>query len=136
MAGFRFSYMSDPLSPPHLSTIVRRNMIEEPDIALIEATDQTARWYVHSGFSGWSYGCPVDPTPITRTCALRLLKRMIQGRHPRAIELLAASPNALDYADQGDDLFKKTGGNRLIAYVNPDIRIFHEREKAGQDYDV
>jgi hypothetical protein len=111
-------------------------MIEEPDLTLIEATDQTGQWYVHNGFDGWSYGCPVDPTPITRTCALRLLKRMIQGRHPKAIELLTASPNALDYGDEGDDLFKKTGGNRLIAYVNPKTCAFRKGKKAEQDYDV
>lgn len=111
-------------------------MISEADITLIESIDPGGRWYVHDGFHGWSYGCPLDPTPITRACALRILSRMIEGRHPDAISKLAGFPNALDYADPNDDLYVQTGNNRLIAYLNPTTCIFEKTRKPEQDYDV
>jgi hypothetical protein len=111
-------------------------MISQADIAPVESTAASGRWYLHNGFDGWSYGCPVDPTPITRACALRILSVMIERRHPDAIARLAALPNALDYADEDDDLCRKTGNNRLIAYLNPTTCIFKKARKSEQDYDV
>ncbi len=111
-------------------------MISENDITRIESTDANGRWYVHGGFDGWSYGCPLNPTPVTRACALRILNRMIEGRHPDAIAKLTAFPNALDYADENDDLYFKTGSNRLIAYLNPATCAFERGPKPEQDYEV
>lgn len=111
-------------------------MIVEADIVPIEATDSDGRWYVHGGFDGWSYGCPVDPTPITKACALKILRRMIQERHPDAIPKLTAFPNALDYADEHDDLYLRTGKNRLIAYLNPKTCAFQSAPKPEQDYEL
>ena len=111
-------------------------MISESDMARVEITDRTGRWYVHNGFFGWSYGSPQDPTPITRSCALRLLNHMAQSRHPTAIELLAAFPYALDYADEGDELFERTGGNRHIAYVSPRDCLFQKAQQSEHDYDA
>ena len=109
-------------------------MISESDIATIESTDPQGRWYVHDGFDGWSYGSPLNPTPITRACAFRLLSHMIEERHPDAVSKLADFPNALDYADENDDLYLKTGGNRLIAYLNP--VTYGLAPKLERDYDV
>ena len=111
-------------------------MISETDITPIEHTDVNGRWYVHNGFLGWSYGCPLDPTPITRACALRILNRMSEWRHPDAISKLVAFPNALDYADENDDLYFKTDSNRLIAYLNPTTCAFEKARKPEQDYVV
>ena len=109
-------------------------MISESAIAKIESTNPDGRWYVHNGFDGWSYGSPLEPVPITRACAMRLMSRMVQGRHPDAVSKLVDFPNALDYADENDDLYFKTGGNRLIAYLNPDIYGF--APKLERDYEV
>jgi hypothetical protein len=111
-------------------------MISEPDIAQIEATDTTGRWYVHDGFDGWSYGCPLDPTPIARACALRILSRMTEGRHPDAVSKLAAFPNALDYADENDELYATTGRNRLIAFLSPSKCVFRNSPKPEQEFHV
>jgi hypothetical protein len=111
-------------------------MISEADIARIESTDASGRWYVHDGFDGWSYGCPQDPTPITRARALRILSRMTENRHPDAACKLAAFPNALDYADENDDLYLKTSRNRLIAFLKPSLCAFRDAPKSEQDFHV
>ena len=111
-------------------------MISGADVTPIESTDTKGRWYLHNGFNGWSYGSPLNPTPITRTCAIRILTRLVEGRHPDAISKLTAFPNALDYADENDDLYLKSGGNRLIAFVNPDLCVFEKRPQTEQDFQV
>lgn len=109
-------------------------MISETDLRLVEANNPQGRWYVHDGFDGWSYGAPQDPTPITRACALRILNCIVEERYPDALSRLAEFPNALVYAEKDDDLYLKTGRNRLIAFVSPSNCAFRERPKPEQDY--
>ena len=111
-------------------------MIESETILPIESATPAGRWFVHNGFLGWAYGSPLDPVPITRDCALRILDWMIHNRHPDALERLAKLPAALDYADEGDCLFEKTNGNRLIAFVSPDMCVFEHSQKKEQDFEI
>ena len=112
------------------------SMISEADVAPIEATDPNGRWYVHNGFDGWSFGSPVDPTPVTKACAIRILSRMTQKRHVDAVSKLTAFPNALDYADENDELYSTTGKNRLIAFLSPSKCAFRNSRKPEQDFHV
>ncbi|MCC5849844.1 MAG: hypothetical protein JJU29_17295 [Verrucomicrobia bacterium] len=111
-------------------------MITKANIESIEKTVPEGRWYVHNGFLGWAYGTPLNPTPITRECALRLLNIMSQGRQHDVVQKLTDFPYALDYAEEGDKLYEKTGGNRLIAFVSPETCVFERKIKGEQDFDL
>ncbi len=111
------------------------DMPSEIEMRVIEDRSPDARWYVHDGFLGWAYGSPLDPTPITRECACRILDWMIENKHSDALQKLAAFPNALDYADENDVLYERTGGNRLIAFVTPETCVFERKQKPEQDFE-
>ncbi len=99
-------------------------MITDDNLQKIEATSDDGRWYVHNGFLGWAYGSPLNPTPITRMTAKRILEHMTANRFPDAVAQLSAFPSALDYADDGDALFDATDGNRLIAFLPASDCVF------------
>ena len=111
-------------------------MPNETEMLAIEDRCPGGRWYVHNGFLGWAYGSPLDPTPITRLAASRILEWMIENRHSDALQKLEAFPNALDYADHGDALYEKTDGNRLIAFVTPETCVFERKRKTEQDFEI
>lgn len=60
---------------------------------------------------------------------------MIENKHSDALQKLAAFPNALDYADENDVLYERTGGNRLIAFVTPENCVFERKQKPEQDFE-
>ena len=113
-------------------------MITDEDLREIEGTSKDGRWYVHNGFLGWAYGSPLNPTPITRMTAKRILEKMTDTRCPDAVSKLSEFPNALDYADDGDALFEATGGNRLIAFLPASDCVFEPgyRHPPEQDYKI
>lgn len=113
-------------------------MITDQDMLTVEAAAPNGRWYVHNGFLGWAYGSPLNPTPITRETARRILEMMARHRHPDAVTRLAAFPNALDYADEEDAAFHTTRGNRLIAFLLPEHCVFEPgyRVPPDQDYEL
>jgi len=59
-------------------------------------------------------------------------------RFPDAVAKLASFPNALDYADDGDELFEATNGNRLIAFLPASDCVFEPGYKRPpeQDYKI
>jgi len=125
-------------SPEPLRPRFANRMITDADLEKIEATSEGGRWYVHNGFLGWAYGSPLNPTPITRATAQKILDQMTADRHPDAVSRLSAFPNALDYAEKGDALYAATGGHRLIAYLPSSDCIFEPGYKVPevQDFEI
>ena len=110
-------------------------MITHEELKPIEQANPGGRWWVHNGFLGWAYGSPQDPTPITQACALRILRRTIADRHPDALAQLSRFPAALAYADEGEELYHQTGGNRLIAYLDEAACVFTRKKREPEcDY--
>jgi hypothetical protein len=113
-------------------------MITDSDLEKIEASSAAGRWYVHNGFLGWAYGSPLNPTPVTRATARGILERMTASRFPDAVAKLSAFPSALDYADDGDELFHATNGNRLLAFLPSSDCVFEPGYKvpSEQNYEI
>ncbi len=70
------------------------------------------QYFVHNGYCGWSYGTPSNPQLITAADALRLMQ--VAGISQDQVELFI--PPA-QYAEEGELLFKLTGGNRFIVFA-------------------
>lgn len=68
-----------------------------------------SRYFVHNGYSGWSYGTPRDPQLISDSDAARLMK--LAGL--TAEQVLLILPPA-QYAEVGAALFAATGFNRFL----------------------
>ena len=71
--------------------------------------DKTRQYWVHNGYSGWSYGTPSDPQLIAVEDAARIMST--KGLTPDQVSF--ACP-AAQYAEIGDHLFLLTGGNRFL----------------------
>ena len=82
-------------------------------------------YFIHDGYDGWSYGTPMDPTPITLQSALELMRITGLTRRDTIMRLPPAQ-----FAEHGDMLFEATGGNRFLAYGNP------ERCSRGEGYQI
>lgn len=68
-------------------------------------------YFVHNGYSGWSYGTPRDPQLISEPDAVKLMK--LAGL--TAEQVLLIFPPA-QYAEVGDALFAVTGCNRFLFF--------------------
>ena len=74
-------------------------------------------------------------SPTTRTCALRILQATIDSRHPDALTQLSRFPAALDYANEGQELSRQTGGHRLIGFLEQGAYVFKNKERPAEcDY--
>jgi hypothetical protein len=73
--------------------------------------ESKSRYFVHNGYSGWSYGTPSDPQLISDSDATRLMK--LAGL--TAEQVLLTLPPA-QYANVGDRLFAATGFNRFLFF--------------------
>ena len=68
-------------------------------------------YFVHNGYCGWSYGTPSDPQVINVNDAAEIMKRA----NLTSDQVKSVIPPA-QYADENDDLYKLTGGNRFICF--------------------
>lgn len=110
-------------------------MITFRELEPIEVANPSGRWWIYNGFLSWAYGSPQNPTPVTRACALRILQATIKFRYPDALEKLSRLPAALDYADEGKELFHQTGGHRLIGFLEEGDCIFSRKRRPAEfDY--
>ena len=71
--------------------------------------DTTRQYWVHNGYSGWSYGTPSDPQLIRVEDAARIMS----AAGISSDQVSFACP-AAQYAEVGDRLFELTGGNRFL----------------------
>ncbi|WP_312319876.1 hypothetical protein [Stenotrophomonas sp.] len=68
-------------------------------------------YFVHNGYSGWSYGTPSDPQLISASDAAKLMK--VAGLTAEQVSLIV--PPA-QYAESGDALFAATNCNRYLFF--------------------
>ncbi|WP_282297025.1 hypothetical protein [Stenotrophomonas sp. PS02289] len=68
-------------------------------------------YFVHNGYSGWSYGTPSDPQLICASDAAKLMK--VAGLTAEQVSLIV--PPA-QYAESGDTLFAATNCNRYLFF--------------------
>ncbi len=78
-----------------------------------------SQFFIHDGYNGWSYGSPLNPTPITPETACRLLNRLARSISEAGLraELGAGQATAIEYAKDGDSLFKQTHDTRFLAFL-------------------
>ncbi|MGE8212092.1 MAG: hypothetical protein ACN6Q8_00735, partial [Stenotrophomonas sp.] len=79
-----------------------------PELGLM---DKTLQYWIHNGYSGWSYGTPSDPQLITIEDAARIM--IATGLTSDQVSF--ACP-AAQYAETGEHLFRLTGENRFLFY--------------------
>ncbi len=70
-----------------------------------------SRYYVHNGYSGWSYGMPSNPQLISPEDAAKLMK----SAGLSSMQVSTTLPPA-QYAEAGTRLFDVTGGNRFLFF--------------------
>ncbi|WP_424684237.1 hypothetical protein [Frateuria sp. YIM B11624] len=66
-------------------------------------------FFVYNGYLGWSYGTPSDPQLISASDAERIMV-LANITLSQAQQIIPAA----QYAQQGDQLFQLTGGNRFL----------------------
>ncbi|WP_313460703.1 hypothetical protein [Stenotrophomonas sp.] len=69
------------------------------------------KYFVHNGYSGWSYGTPSDPKLISASDAAKLMKQA----GLTADQVSQIVPPA-QYAESGDALFAATKCNRFLFF--------------------
>jgi hypothetical protein len=72
-----------------------------------------SQYFVHNGYSGWSYGTPSDPQLVSAEDAAKLM----QAANLKFDQVALLLPPA-QYAEKDDRLFVATGGNRFLFFGN------------------
>jgi hypothetical protein len=92
------------------------------------------RFFIHDGFSGLSYGSPLNPTFITAESARALLDVVERRGSVDVLQEVQKEVPPFQYAEEGDDLYQRTGRNRFIAFLDPEICIYdpEHRRRAGE----
>jgi len=72
-----------------------------------------AAYFVHNGFSGWSYGTPSDPQLISHEDAAKIMQQA-----KLSFEQVEQTIPPAQYATEADDLYYLTGKNRFLCFGN------------------
>ena len=79
-----------------------------------------AHFVVHAGYNGWSYGAPQHPVPIALETACGLLnilsKKCPEQELRNELEQESTIVGQVNYADEGDLLFRITMKNKFLAF--------------------
>jgi hypothetical protein len=67
------------------------------------------KYFVYNRHFGWSHGTPADPQVICEEDGKELMKRAGISKN----DVLLSFPPA-QFAEEGDELFEKFGGNRYL----------------------
>lgn len=89
------------------------------------------QYFVFNRHFGWSYGTPNNPQLITAEDAAELMKRAGLSKDDVAI----AFPPA-QFAEEGEPLFEKFGGNRYLMYGDFEKCAGKEEEKITKPLEV
>lgn len=89
------------------------------------------RFFIHDGFSGWSYGSPLNPTFITAESARALLEVVEHRVNVDVLHEVQKEYPPFQYAEEGDDLYKRTGRNKFIAFFDPAICVYDPEHRRG-----
>lgn len=88
-------------------------------------------YFVYNRHFGWSYGTPANPQVIKEEDALELMKRAGIGRD----DVVLSFPPA-QFAEEGDELFDKFGGNRYLMLGDLEKCAGKEDDKISKPLEV
>lgn len=101
-------------------------MITEAQIETLVQEHPERRFLVHDGFCGWSYGSPLNPTFVTAEVAREILNIVAQVSSAKLLEEVQKEDPPLQFAEKGSGLYKRTGKNRFIAFLDPSVCMYDE----------
>jgi hypothetical protein len=104
-------------------------MVTEQQIDELMSQYPERRFLVHNGYLGWSWGSPMNPTFITARTAKRLLELIAEHKLVDPLRAVLSNQHPLQYANEGDNLYCQTEGNRFIAFLDPKVCSFDEGAK-------
>ena len=97
-------------------------MISVLDLEQLQLRHPNAQFFVHDGYCGWSYGCPLNPIPVTLKTAARLLRIVCRLRpYKEVLSELEIEPSAIEYADEHSQFYQLTSNNRFLAFISPKL---------------
>ena len=82
------------------------------------------RLMIHDGFFAWSYGSPQNPLMISLDTAVNILSEYEQSTGKDANVEFEQNSLGLIYAEEGDDLYRKTDRNRIMGLYEPESCVF------------
>ncbi|HEY2329205.1 MAG TPA: hypothetical protein VGI63_05270 [Verrucomicrobiae bacterium] len=90
------------------------------DLKNLEERHPNARFFVHDGYNGWSYGSPQTPMPVTLETACQLLnilcRKLPENELRDELEEEPTIIGSIEYAAEGSPLFHATLKNRFLAF--------------------
>jgi hypothetical protein len=84
---------------------------------------------VHNGYFAWLYGSPQNPLLISKDTAIKILSEFEIRTGKDAINEMENNRLDLVYAEENDDLYHKTGKNRIIGLYDAKDCIFTSKVK-------
>lgn len=99
---------------------------------------KNCRLMIHNGFFAWSYGSPQNPLIISLDTAVKILSEYEQRTGKDANVEFDQNTLGLIYAEEGDDLCRKTDKNRIMGLYELESCIYtweYNRELV-HDFDI
>lgn len=102
-------------------------MFSITDIEILQQQHPAARFFIHNGYNGWSYGSPMNPTAVTHETAVRLLnflcRTQTEGELRRQLE---DESSAIQYAEESTPLYRATRDNRFLAFIASTVCTYRD----------
>lgn len=88
-------------------------------------------YFVHDGYSGWSYGTPSNPQLVSAADAAKIMEAA-----KLSSEAVAQVIPPAQYASAGEPLYKLTGGHRFICFGNIEECADIRQEKISAPFKI
>lgn len=102
----------------------------------IQSENPNLKFMLHNGYFAWSYGSPQNPIFISNDTAIKILLEFEKRTGKDAVDEMKSSIFDLVYAEENDDLYYKTGRNRIIGLYDVDSCIFTAEADKEKVYDL
>lgn len=99
-------------------------MTTEQDLERLRRNSPDRQFLIHDGYCPWVYGVPMNPTEVSVSTAKELLNHIPNSKSNLLEELKSQGPPPVQYAEQGDNLYDETEGNRFITLMKPSRCIY------------
>lgn len=97
---------------------IASGMFSLAELKNLEERHPAAKFYVHDGYEGWSYGSPQDPIPVTLETACQLLNILCLTRAEDGLRAeLEQAPSVIEYTSENGSLYFATNKNRFLAFM-------------------
>mgnify|MGYP003633851200 CR=1 FL=1 len=90
-----------------------------------------ARYFVHNGYCGWSYGSPSNPKLVSVEDAAEIMRRANLSSDEVSLVLPPAQ-----YANEDELMFHLTGNNRFIFFGEIEVCADVDHEKVTTPLDI